>query len=300
MHYLLLLLTILFWSGNFIVGRGVHQTVPPVTLAFWRWLVALLLILPFSLPQLIREKSIILKNWAMLSLLALLSISGFSVFLYQALNASPVTNTALINSITPILIVVFSRLGDQETFTPYQLIGVVISLAGLFFIVLKGNPADLLTLHFSRGDLWTLSAALCWSLYSVLYRRFTAALSALSYLTSAIVIGLVFITPFYLMEAGAAGLVVFTPQAAAAIVYVAVFPSILAFIFWNRAIQVIGASRSGVFIHLIPVFSIILAIVFLNETLKPYHLIGAILIFGGIWLTTAPSIRKQSEAALKK
>lgn len=177
MHYLLLLLTVLFWSGNFIVGRWIYSEIPPVTLAFWRWVLALVVLLPFTLRDLIRQKELIRNNLKMLALLALLSVTNFSIFLYVALNTSTVTNASLINSMTPILIVLFSWVGFKRKITLVQGIGIAVSLTGLVFIVLKGDLPALLAVRFSTGDLWTLSAAASWATYTVLAKRYPVALS---------------------------------------------------------------------------------------------------------------------------
>lgn len=290
MHYLLLLLTVLFWSGNFIVGRWIYSEIPPVTLAFWRWVLALVVLLPFTLRDLIRQKELIRNNLKMLALLALLSVTNFSIFLYVALNTSTVTNASLINSMTPILIVLFSWVGFKRKITLVQGIGIAVSLTGLVFIVLKGDLPALLAVRFSTGDLWTLSAAASWATYTVLAKRYPVALSPTSFLTMIVIFGVAFIFPAYLWELGTGAQANFTPAAMGSIFYIALFPSILSYLFWNMGVQAIGASRTGVFIHLIPVFSIILAMTFLGETLRGYHVAGAGLIFSGIYLTTRQRI----------
>ena len=135
MHYLLLILAVLFWSGNFIVGRGIHNEIPPMTLAFWRWAIALLIILPFALKPILRQKDLIWRNLKILTLLAILSVANFSMFIYMALKSSTVTNAVLINSMTPIFIVIVSYMGFKERITLRQAVGIAISLTGLMFIL---------------------------------------------------------------------------------------------------------------------------------------------------------------------
>jgi len=286
MHYFLLILTVLFWSGNFIVGRGIHNEIPPATLAFWRWMVALLIILPFSVGHLINQKDLIRQNWKIITLLAILSVTSFSIFIYHALKSSTVTNTVLINSMTPIFIVIVSWLGFRERITLRQGVGVAISLTGLFFIISGGNLSKLTDVRFSQGDIWTISAGISWALYSVLLRKCPIEINALSFLSTTIIIGVLFISPFYIWEISSGKTMNFTHAAIGSIIYVALFASVLAYIFWNKAIQMIGANKAGIFIHLMPVFSIILAITFLDENLRSYHIQGAALIFLGIFLTT--------------
>ncbi|MBN2515579.1 MAG: DMT family transporter [Deltaproteobacteria bacterium] len=289
MDYLLLLLTVLFWSGNFVMGRWIYPEIPPVALAFWRWALALVILLPFTLREVYRQRDVIRQNLKMLALLALLSVTNFNIFLYVALNTSPVANAALINSMIPIFIVILSWVGFRRGISLVQVIGIVLSLSGLVFIVLKGDLAALHAVRFLRGDLWALSAALSWAIYTVLLRHYSVALSPVSFLTVIIIIGVVFIFPVYLGELAAGARANFTPAAVGGICYLALFPSILSYLFWNRGIRTVGATRTGVFIHLLPVFSIILAMIFLGEPLKMFHVIGACLIFSGIYLTTRKS-----------
>lgn len=294
MHYLLLILTVLFWSGNFIVGRGIHNEIPPMTLAFWRWAVALLIILPFSLGHIVHQFDIIRRNLIILTVLAILSVTNFSIFIYMALKLSTATNTVLINSMIPIFIVMVSWLGFKERITLRQSIGIAISLAGLLFIIANGNLSTIISVRFSKGDLWTICAGISWALYSVLLRKCPIELNSLSFLATLIIIGTLFISPFYIWEMSTGKTMNISQATIGSIVYVALFASILAYIFWNKAIQIIGANKTGIFIHLMPVFSIILAIIFLNEELREYHVKGTILIFTGIFLTTAGKIKFQN------
>ena len=291
MHYVLLIFAVLFWSGNFIVGRGIHNEIPPITLAFWRWAVALLIILPFSLGHIVHQFDIIRRNLIILTVLAILSITNFSIFIYMALKLSTATNTVLINSMIPIFIVMVSWLGFKERITLRQSIGIAISLAGLIFIIANGNLSTLISVRFSKGDLWTICAGISWALYSVLLRKCPIELNSLSFLATLIIIGTLFISPFYIWEMSTGKTMNISQASIGSIVYVALFASILAYIFWNKAIQIIGANKTGIFIHLMPVFSIILAIIFLDEKLRGYHIKGTILIFSGILLTTTHTIK---------
>jgi drug/metabolite transporter (DMT)-like permease len=286
MAYFLLILTVLFWSGNFVLGRGVNEIIPPVALAFWRWTGALAILLPFSINGLIRQRAELRKNLGTLTVLAILSVTNFNTFIYNALQSTTVVNTVLINSTTPIFIVLVAWLGFKDRITTRQTIGVVVSFVGLVWLVSHGQPAVLLNLQFSRGDLWTLAAAMSWALYTVLLRKRPKDLAPLPFLTALVGIGLFFLAPVYIWEIRSGATFDFTPAVAASFGYVALFPSVLSYIFWNRAVAVVGANKAGIFMHLMPVFSILLAFVFLGETLAFYHLIGILLIFFGIVLIT--------------
>jgi drug/metabolite transporter (DMT)-like permease len=293
MHYLLLVLAVLFWSGNFIVGRGIHNEIPPMALAFWRWAIALLIIFPFSLGPILRQKDLIGRNWKLLTLLAILSVSNFSMLIYMALKSSTVTNAVLINSMTPIFIVMVSWMGFKERITLRQGVGIVISLTGLMFILTQGSPSTLIAVRFGKGDMWTISAGISWALYSALLRKCPVEFDPVGFLGTTIIIGVFFISPFYIWEIGTGKTMSFTPASMGSIIYVALFASVLAYIFWNKAVHTIGANKTGIFIHLMPVFSIILAMIFLDEKFRKYHIIGSILIFSGIFLTTAHTIKLQ-------
>jgi len=294
MHYLLLILAVLFWSGNFVVGRGIHNEIPPMALAFWRWVIALLIILPFSIRPILRQKDLIGRNWKILTLLAIFSVTNFSMFIYMALKSSTVTNAVLINSMIPIFIVIVSWMGFKERITLRQAIGIAISLTGLMFIITEGNLSTLIAVQFGKGDMWTISAGISWALYSALLRKCPAEFDPLGFLATTIIIGVFFISPFYLWELGTGKTMNFTRASMGSIIYVAFFASVLAYIFWNRAVHTIGANKTGIFIHLMPVFSIILAMIFLDEKFREYHIIGSILIFSGIFLTTAHTIKLKS------
>ena len=299
MHYLLLILAVLFWSGNFVVSRGIINEIPPMTLAFWRWTIALLIILPFALKPIMRQKHLIRQNWKILTVLAILSVSNFSMFIYMALKSSTVTNAVLINSMIPIFIVIISWMGFKERITLRQAMGIAISLTGLMFIITEGNLSTLIAVRFGKGDMWTISAGISWALYSALLRKCPAEFESLSFLGTLIIIGTSFILPFYIWEISIGKTMNVTCASIGSIVYVAFFASILAYIFWNKAIQTIGANKTGVFIHLMPVFSIILAMIFLDEKLRGYHIKGTILIFSGIFLTTAHTIKFQNVRGTK-
>jgi len=287
MAYFLLILAALFWSGNFVIGRGVNEIIPPVAFAFWRWAGALAILMPFAIGGIIRQRREIRKNLAILTILAILSVTNFNTFLYQALRTTTAINAFLVNSMTPILIVLVSWIGFNDRINYRQTIGVVLSLIGLLWIITQGNLEILLFVQFSSGDLWTLAAALSWALYTVLLRKRPEHIDPVVFLTILVLIGLVFLLPVYLWEIRSGASFELSLAVITSIGYVALFPSVLAYIFWNNSVAVVGANKAGIFVHLMPVFGIVLAFVFLGETLAVYHLVGMMFIFAGIYLTTA-------------
>ena len=286
--YLLLTCTVLFWSGNFVLARGIRELIPPVSLNFWRWTGALILILPVALPRLHRQRHLLRRHCRWLALMSLPSIVFFNTFIYAALQSASATNTVLVNATTPIFIVLLARGLFGERLTPRQSTGVLVSLGGLLFIISRGDWAVLGQFSFVTGDLWTLGASLSWAIYSVQLRQRPAGIDPLVFLTAIIALGVVLLLPVYLAEWYLRGGFPVTPASLASIAYVCVFPSLLAYLFWNRGVSRVGPARAGIFMHLMPVFGILLATLFLDEVLRRYHLAGILLIFTGIAMTTYP------------
>ena len=282
MPYLLLTLTVLFWSGNFILGRAIRELIPPVSLNFWRWVGALVILTPFGLPRIWRQKRLFQKHWKMVLLLSIPSIAVFNTFIYSALQSASAINTVLVNAMIPIFIALTAWLAFGERLSPRQTLGVLISFLGLIFIVSRGDLAVLGSLTLSKGDLWTLGASLAWAVYSVMLRKRPKQMDPIAFLTLLIVFGLFFSLPWYGWELWHKGGFYLSSNNLASLAYVALFPSVLSFIFWNNGIEKVGANRTGIFIHLMPVFSIIMAVLFLGERLRLFHLLGMTLIFFGI------------------
>jgi drug/metabolite transporter (DMT)-like permease len=286
MPYLLLILTTLFWSGNFVLSRGMHADIPPLALSFWRWLAALLILACIGAKPLLAQRRQVMRHKYFLIVQGALGVTGFNSLIYVAMQTTTAINATLVNSCIPILIVLISRLLHRERLQLRQGLGVMTSLAGVLLIISGGDLASFGMLQYNVGDLLVFLAAIIWALYSVNLRKYPLGLHPLAYQTAIVIIGLVFLLPLYLLELAAGRTMPMTPATVATIGYVALFASVLAFIFWNRAVAELGANIAGPFIHLMPVFSTILAVVFLGETLSRIHLIAIPLIFGGIFMTT--------------
>jgi drug/metabolite transporter (DMT)-like permease len=284
--YLLLVLTPLFWAGNFVLGRAVKANIPPIGLAFWRWAIALLVLVPFALPHLRAQWPLVRANWKALAVFAVLGVTCFNTFVYIGLHSTTATNGLLVNSVIPVLIVVLSRMLGYTPITRRQAAGIALSLAGVISIICRADLGLLLSLQLNKGDLWVLLAVGCWAFYTVHLRHRPAGLHPLTFLSAIFAIGLVVLAPFYVWEISQGGRVGTDPATCVSILYVALFPSILAFIFWNQAVGEVGPTKAGLFIHLMPVFGTLLSIIFLGESLHSFHLAGIGLIFSGIYLTT--------------
>lgn len=285
--YLLLVLTNLFWAGNFVVGRAVHDAVPPVGLAFWRWVIALVVLSPFAAPAVKREWPAIRRHWKLLAVYGALSVCAFSTLLFTGLRTTTATNALLLNSTAPVLIVIIGWIAAKERVTVRQAAGIAGSLAGVLTIGFRGVPAGIGALQFGKGDLWVMAAVGVWAIYTVLLRRRPAGIGPLAFLFAIVAAGVVVTLPLYLAELAAGRHMVLTAGSVSGLLYVGVFPSLLSHAFWNRGVAEVGGATAGLFIHLTPVFGALLATVFLGETLHAYHAVGMALIFTGIALTTA-------------
>ncbi|MEX2642755.1 MAG: DMT family transporter [Acetobacterales bacterium] len=284
--YAMLVASTLIWSGNFVVGRAVRLDIPPIGLSFWRWTLALVLLLPFGLPELRRRLPFIRHHWRIFTLLALTGVATFNTAAYLALSATEAVNAVLMISITPVLIVALSWLMFRDPVSPAQGIGIVISLCGVVTIIARGDIAVLLDLRLNPGDLWMVVAVSAWAWYSTLLKRRPEGLSPVGQLTLLVGIGWAALIPLYIAEAASGRPMPVDAAAVAVVFYVAVLASIAAYFCWNGAVAAVGPNRSGLFLHLMPVFSTVLAILFLGERFHAFHALGIALILCGLVLTT--------------
>ncbi len=297
MPYILLILSTLFWSGNFVLSRGMNAQIPPLTLSFWRWAVALLILSFFAFKHLYIQRDIALRHKRFIFMQGILGVTGFNSLVYLALQSTTAINAVLVNSCIPVIIVIISWGIYNERLSFRQCIGVCISFSGVMLIISGGNLSTLVRLQFNHGDVLVFIAAVFWAFYSANLKRYPQELHPLAYLSAIVIVGLIALLPFYILELSSGKIMVLSINSVITIIYVALFASVLAFIFWNRAIADVGANIAGPFIHLMPVFSTILAVIFLGETLTSNHLQAIPLIFGGIMLTT---FRPRKKVACQK
>jgi drug/metabolite transporter (DMT)-like permease len=261
----------------------VADLIPPVAFAFWRWTLAFALILPFALRQLARDRREIVRCWKIMLFLSLLGISSFNTLLYTAVHTTTAINGALIQSIMPAVIVLLSLVLYRERIASRQLAGVVLCILGAALIVLRGDLKRLLATSFVQGDLLMLIAVSVYGLYSVLLRR-RPAIHPLSFLAATFALGAAGLFPAYLAELAVAGPFAPGREIVLSILYVAVFPSIIAYFCWNRGVERVGPNRAGLFINLIPAFASLLSVGVLGESIQLYHIGGMGLIAGGMAL----------------
>ncbi len=289
--YLLLALPPLFWAGNAVLARGVIDLIPPVALAFWRWAIALALILPFSWRQVRRDLPLARQGWKVLLLLGFTGIACFNTLLYAAAHTTTAINIALMQTAMPAIIILITFGLFRERIGRHQAFGVALAMAGAATIVLRGELRTVLDLAFAEGDLLMLAATVLYALYSALLRM-RPPIHALSLLTLTFLIGVVFLLPLYAWEWLHTPTLALSPAVLSSVAYVAVFPSILAYLCWNRGVEWIGANRAGLFINLTPFFASALAAFFLGESIRGYHLTGMGLIVGGMLLFNRARARR--------
>ncbi len=285
--YLFLILTTFFWAGNFIVGKAASLfDIPPFTLNFYRWTFAWLILAPFTLKEIIEKKNYIIENIKLILILGITSITIFNSIVYYSLNFTQVISGVLMISTIPVMIIVFCWLLKIEKTNIYQILGVIFSLLGVVVIITKAKLSILLNLNFNKGDLWMVVAMFSWALYSALLRKKKLEISQLSLLQTIISTGLVFVLPAYLIELSFGYKANINLPFVLTLSYVVLFPGLASFILWIKGISIIGSNRSGIFLHLIPIFSTMMAIIIFKEKFMIYHLIGAILIITGIILSS--------------
>ena len=285
--YIGLIVTPLFWAGNAVVARGVVDTIPPTSLAFWRWVIALIIILPFGLPGVRRQWPLVRQHWRSILVLSLFSVTAFNSLLYMAALTTTAINIALINSTIPIMVALLAWVLLAEKTRPIQAVGIAVALAGMLMVIGQGTLERLTGLSFAVGDLIMVAAVASWGIFSVLLRRQSLPLDSLTFLTTQIAMGTLLLAPVYLIDLlFFSGGFVLKPSSVPPLLYVAIFPGILAYACWNHGVLKVGPARSAMFMYLTPVFAAVLAWLFLGERLAWYHLAGGLLILAGLYLPT--------------
>jgi drug/metabolite transporter (DMT)-like permease len=290
--FLLAALPPLFWAGNFLVARAMRDDIPPFQMSFWRWVLAFAILLPIAWSPVRSSLAQVRRELPYLAFLSLIGVTAFNCFIYMALRTTPVVNGALINSLMPAVTFILAFAFLRDPVSPRRWLGLAISLLGAVMVISRGRPADLAGLALNPGDLLVLAGLTFWAGYTVAIRWRPTRLPPLAFMAVTFGLGALFHLPLVGWEAATAGGFTLDGAAAAALLYFAIFPSILAYVLWNRAVGALGPARTGMFMHLMPIFSAALAVVFLGETLHWYHGVGFLLILGGITLVTRPPARR--------
>lgn len=284
---LLLILATLLWGGNFVIGRAVSGDIPPITLAFLRWIVAFLVFFPIAYQRTKKEWSALRQHWGVVIVLALTGVAAFNTLVYIGLHYTTSINASLMNSSTPIIIYILSFIFLKERLTKIQLLGTLLSLAGVLFIISGGSVQSLFSFSFNKGDLIVLVAVVCWSVYSLLIKKYAGKLPGYSTFLVTIVIGAIMLLPFAVYEQlTTSQAIVWNASTMGAIIYVGIIASIVAFLSWNTGVVSLGANKAGIYLNFIPLFATIFAVLFLNEQLLLAQVIGGIAVIAGVFIST--------------
>jgi drug/metabolite transporter (DMT)-like permease len=282
---LMLTLCAFFWSGNFIVGKfATLYEVPPLTLNFLRWLIVWIILIPFTAKDILINIKIVKEKFYSILLMSFTSISIFNSVVYYSLNFTQVLNGVLMISTIPVLIIFISFIFRVEKINLNQVLGLILSITGVVIIITQLEFSRLIHLDLNKGDLWLLVAMLSWAIYSTMLKTHKTGLNYLTFISVIVTLGLIFLLPQFLFEFNNEKLIKFNFAFILIISYVVLFAGLGAYIFWNKAVLIVGPSRAGIFLHLMPVFGSFMAIFLLNEKFMNFHIFGAIAIILGIYL----------------
>ncbi len=278
-------LAALIWSGNFIIAKALNDKIPPFSLSFYRWLIASLIILPFAIKQFGSQWKLVKQSWSYLFWASLTGIVLFNSFVYIGAHYTSAINLALIGTTSsPIMAVVFARIFLKEKIGWMKLAGMILCSIGVLFLLLKGNFQNLLSLHFSTGDLWSLAAACSFAVYNTLVKKKPAGITPVNFLFVIFSLGTLILFPFYIWELNHYPTVTFSTELIFSVLYIGIGASVICFLIWNIAIGKLGAGRTALFGNLIPVFSSIEAAVILHENFTWVHITSMLIIFAGLLL----------------
>ena len=284
--YFILILTTIFWSGNFIVGKAASMfQIPPFSLNFYRWFFAGLILFPFTYKEIINKKKYILDNLGFFIILGITSITIFNSIVYYSLYYTQVISGILMISTIPVWIIFISSILNIEKTNIFQILGVILSLIGVIFIITKADLDLIKNLDFNKGDLSMVVAMFSWAIYSALLKSKKYEISQVSLLEVVIICGLIFLIPIYFIETNMGNTIILGKPFYLILAYVVIFPGLAAFFFWIKGISIIGANRAGIFLHLMPIMGAVMAMLIFDEKFMYYHFLGAIFIVAGITIS---------------
>tara|TARA_B100001059_G_scaffold233621_1_gene274084 strand:+ start:882 stop:1775 length:894 start_codon:yes stop_codon:yes gene_type:complete len=284
--YILLVLAVLFWAGNFIVGKfATLFQIPPLTLNVFRWISVWIILMPFTYKEIYNNLPDIRKNWLVISFMGIITISTFNSVVYYALNHTQVINAVLVLAAIPAATIVLSSLMNIEKTNIYQLIGLLLSIIGIGSIISNGDIQKIISLNFNKGDLWMLICVITWALYSTLLKKNKFNFSQFCLIQLMVTVGIIFLIPQFFYEKAIGLELNFNKAFFLILFYVVVFPAIAAYYCWQKGVEIIGPNRASMFIQLMPLFSAIMAIIIFKEKFELYHFVGASFIVIGIYLS---------------
>lgn len=297
--YVLVALSSLFWAGNHVLGRAIAGEVPPFAISAIRWAVPTLILLPFAWPHLKRDLPALKGHWFTVVALAATGAGLFGILQYVGLQYTSAINVSVLNSLSPVLIAVAGALLFRDQLTWVQALGVAISLAGVLAIVTRGDIAELIKLNFNWGDLIIIFNMIVFGVYTTCL-RLRPQIHWLTYMFILAAVSTGVSVPFFAWEHASGYTLKATTLTFFALAYASIFPSLLANMCWNRGVEVIGPNRTGAMMHLVAIFSPVLAGFFIGERLMGYHFIGFGLILLGVWMAAKPAasatVKQQPQA----
>lgn len=279
----LAVLATFIWSGNFIIARGVIKDIPPVTLAFYRWLTATVIIFPFARKYFFAERKVLKQRFLFFLLAAATGVSLFNTFVYIAGHYSTAINMAILGTCSsPIMSVILARIFLKERIPALRIVGMLVCIMGILILLSNGNFQNLVSFKFTKGDWWILAAALTFAIYNTSVKKKPATMHPVNFLFVIFFLGTIVLLPFYLFELKTKGGFAFNGFNISAILYLGIGASVICFLIWNKAIVALGSGRTALFGNLIPVFSSIEAVFLLNEKITSIHIISFILVVAGL------------------
>ncbi len=298
--YIILLFTTAFWGGNFVFGKVVVATIPPFIMSFTRWTIALSLLIPLLYKIGWPEYKQIRGYLKYIFIMAITGVFGFNTLVYFSVKYTTSVNAALVNSLSPVAIVILSSIFLTEKLSFKQFIGIFISFTGVLVVISQGNFQTFQELHFNIGDLLMMIAVLLWAIYSIFMKKLTVHLKSITITTISAIFGWLLLAPFALWEIFHTSSIKFSGTSVAGLIYIGVFASVLAFLGWNEGVIHLGPGKSSVFLNLIPVFAAIFSFIFLQEKLLMHQIIGGIVVISGVLITNISSLKKSTTTTLAK
>lgn len=287
--YLLLFTAPAMFATNMLVARWMGDTAPPVALAFWRWFGTFLLMLTIRGPKLWQHRRDVIAEWKDLSILGALGMGVCGAFVYIGAQTSAATNIGLLFSSAPVIIVVVAWRFYGESLRPIQVVGGLTCLAGVLWIIARGNPQNLIDLNFAIGDMWIMAAAIGWAFYVVLLKYRPSAMGMMTRFTAITLYGTIILLPFYIWESLAVKPMPVTADTGLAVALLVFIAGFGAYQAYGKVQAVLGAARGSLILYLGPVYIGVMAWIILGEALQPWHYVGAALVLPGIWLANRPA-----------
>lgn len=286
----LAVLATLIWSGNFIIARGIIKDIPPVTLSFYRWLTATIIIAPFAWKYFFAEIKIIKQRFWFFFFAAVTGVSMFNTFVYIAGHHSTAINMAILGTCSsPIMSVILARIFLKEKIPALRIIGMIVCVIGILLLLSKGNIQNLISFRFTKGDWWILAAAFSFAIYNTSVKKKPQAMHPVNFLFIIFLLGTIILLPFYFSELNNKGGIAINTSNILTIIYLGLGTSVICFYIWNKAIVALGSGRTALFGNLIPVFSSIEAVLILHEQFNWIYIVSMILVFTGIVLANLRS-----------